>query len=408
MAQVINEPSLGALLGQSLGAGLSQGLGGLAQLKLQQMLQRQEKAREAKGLESLGFSPQEAAGLGNLPLQIQKAVIANLGRGGEAAGLEQALGGISGAAPTQPISEFQATPSGISALTQMQPQVPDQLQGLPPQMQQAQMENLQNIAQTSGLASLAGQAPQEAQVEAPTVQRARQDLKTVLSRPNLSPQQRLKIAELNQKQRHFESKEAAKEQQEINKETLPTYKTVNDEYKAAQSNTMRLERMQELLNRGNLSFPLTASLVKTIGKGIFGLGLDVSAMLTPDSQEFDKLSNDFLKDVKKTFGARITQFEVEAFLKTVPTLIQSDAGKQRVINNLKAFNDASKLRKIAMDKIVEENNGRRPAGLETKIDKRVEPYLDQIASKFKTSYGEEKVQYKPRSAEEVILGGKSL
>ena len=141
--------------------------------------------------------------------------------------------------------------------------------------------------------------------------------------------------------------------------------------------------METLVKKGNLVGSLWGSLLETATHGIFGLGIDLHSLLHPDSQEFRKLSSDFLKDAKDTFGSRLTNYDVKTFLSTVPTLSQSDAGKLRVIRNLRSFNEAALARKKALDDIIKENGGRRPANLDTLVEERVSPLLDSLATKFK-------------------------
>ena len=104
--------------------------------------------------------------------------------------------------------------------------------------------------------------------------------------------------------------------------------------------------------------------------------------MTADAQEFDKLSSDFLKNVKDIFGARITDNEIRQFLKTVPTLSQDQEGRRRIINNLRIFNEGSKLRKDIMDKLIAQNNGKRPADLESRVEAEAEQQLNSLADKF--------------------------
>jgi len=103
-----------------------------------------------------------------------------------------------------------------------------------------------------------------------------------------------------------------------------------------------------------------------------------------NAQEFDKLSTDFLKNAKQFFGARVTEGEIKTFLKTVPSLSQSDKGKMRVIENLRLFNKISELRKGAMEDIIAENNGFRPHNIESLVDKRTKEEADKIADEFKS------------------------
>jgi len=140
---------------------------------------------------------------------------------------------------------------------------------------------------------------------------------------------------------------------------------------------MRIERMETLNEEGNLTNPaLYAALHKA--------GLDFPVLLTPESQEFKKLTIDFLKDAKKIFGARVTNFEAEKFLESIPSLSQTKEGRRRVINNLKLFYRGSDLKAKALKEVIKENRGTPPLDLMEKVDEKVRPAMDQLAKEFKS------------------------
>ena len=60
----------------------------------------------------------------------------------------------------------------------------------------------------------------------------------------------------------------------------------------------------------------------------------------------------------------------------------------RIINNMKAYNAADLIRKQAMDDVIEQSGGQRPANLETLIEKRAKPQLDALAKEFVSGYKE--------------------
>ena len=43
---------------------------------------------------------------------------------------------------------------------------------------------------------------------------------------------------------------------------------------------------------------------------------------------------EFVKNAKQYFGPRLTKQEIQLYMKTMPTLMQTDAGKKKVIENL--------------------------------------------------------------------------
>ncbi len=173
------------------------------------------------------------------------------------------------------------------------------------------------------------------------------------------------------------------ERHKINQETKGVYEQTFKEAKAAAASDKRLNRMEQLIKKGNLPSAGWGSLLKGLSKGIFGHGIDLSYLTHADAQEFDKLSTDFLKDAKAIFGARLTDTDLINFLKTVPSLSQTNEGKLRVINNLKAANAAAKTREDVMKRIISLNGGQRPADLELLIEEFSGPELDKLAEQFK-------------------------
>ena len=182
-------------------------------------------------------------------------------------------------------------------------------------------------------------------------------------------------------------KELAKELREIkkenNKETKEFYRETRKLSKSAKDNNMRLERMENLIQTGQLDDPIFASLLKTLGK----IKIDLTSLLSPESQEFQKLSTDFIKDVKNVFGGRITDNEVKLFLQTIPNLSQSNKGKARVIRNLKLINNANMQKSKIMDAVIKNNGGIRPSDLEERVEESMDPILDKLAEEFKSSEG---------------------
>lgn len=198
------------------------------------------------------------------------------------------------------------------------------------------------------------------------------------------------------------------DQKLIDKDTLPFYKDTLKAEKGAIGSDLRLNRMEELVNKGSLPVSHFYRLFKSLSEVDIGknapivgplAGLVANPVLnliggsllaaqrsitSTDTEEFEKLSNDFVKDVKDIFGARVTQGEVERYLKTIPTLEQTDAGKLKVIRNLRSFNKLAELRAKTMKDIIKENNGNRPKNLEILVDDRMDPILDEIALEFKT------------------------
>jgi len=159
------------------------------------------------------------------------------------------------------------------------------------------------------------------------------------------------------------------------KETKDTRQDILKGAKAAQENNMRLDRMETLIDEGNLIPGAFNSFLQKVG-------LDIPALKNPDSQEFEKLSTDMTRNAREIYGNRLTNFEVQTFLKTIPTLSQTTEGQKRVIHNLRLLNEGARLRSRAMNKIIKSNKGIPPFDIAERIEEKISPKLDKIANDF--------------------------
>lgn len=201
-----------------------------------------------------------------------------------------------------------------------------------------------------------------------------------------APSAGVRIAPSKEKQ-----KMAHEEQKMINKEVFPYIKEVQQKAKGAKENNVRLDRMEKLIESGKLNNPQFAGLLKTLKHGIWGVGLDLTGLMSPESQEFDKISADFIKNAKDLFGTRITDTDLKAFLATIPNLSQSNEGKAAVIRNLKLMNKASEVREKAARNLLKKYGTKPPLDFEAEVEEKIKPELDAIASEFATGNVEKPV-----------------
>lgn len=328
MAIILNKPGFGEQVGSAFGTGLGKMFEGLAQSKFQDMLMRQQHARTARGLSGL-FPQQKAEQLSELDPLVLREVLKQLLPSMRDDELNNLIEGIIGNVEPEMASE----------------QLPTLTEGKETGQINVPQEPKEKIL---GLSELSPGA---------IAAREMKSLEKKLLDPRLSPTQKAQLRS------RLESRRDAldKKQELIDKKTDPFVSRLNDDYEAAQAGDKRLGRMKELIKEGNLTNPLFYGVLDTLEHLVpsLGVGINLKGFLSPESQEFDKLSKDFLRDVKKVFGGRITDNEVRQFLKTIPTLAQSDDGKLRIIHNMELFNEASKAKKEVYDKIVEANGGYR-------------------------------------------------
>ncbi len=355
--QILNDPSNYAN-SDALGSALSSGIQNLVQHKLNAMSE-QKAFKELKG--AFPELPDEAVGfLSKLPPKEQMEYLQSFANG---------LGGIQQQQQQAQTEQQQ----GLQALQQQQEQVQQK-----PQIPYSPEFKGPKQAEYGG---------NEQKVATENIQKIKETAKELKKQ---NPKQKVTLAKAlsvanSQKSGGPEGIISDVVTKESNKETADLYKEINDRATSADKSEKRLKRFEELIQKGNLTHPLFGSFVKTLQHGIplLGVSIDLGSLMSTDSQEFDKLSTDFLREAKALFGSKMTEGELMQFLKTIPSLSQSNEGKVAVIQNMKEFNAASKLSKKAMNDIIREKGG-RPPNLQELIDARIAPELDRIVADIRS------------------------
>ncbi len=369
MAQIIpGTPGFGASFGEGLGAGLH----ALAQHKLGQVLERQVQKRDTENFEAAGFTPQESKFLSAQPAQLRPAYIQQLRP--------------SGVGAQQNVQQLQQ--QAITPGEQEQVGLKDVMSSLQPRQQgdgfSRALSNLGGSAGQNYLQSLLNLTPQQDSAEVNNSRKHGNPVANPVQQVQAIPTvaQALTARGANPAAQSAELKERATINKEQRKESHDIAKGINESYKSSRESDTRLERMEKLANSGKLNSPAFASAVKGIKIPFIGhVGLP-QGWLTPESQEFDKLSTDFVKGAKSVFGSRMTQGEVDLFLKTVPSLTNSDEGKKVLIRNLKIMNEGAKVKKDALDAIRKLNGGTYPPHLDELVEEVAGPRLEALKDKF--------------------------
>lgn len=162
----------------------------------------------------------------------------------------------------------------------------------------------------------------------------------------------------------------------IFKETAEDRKKILDDYRSARQSLRDLEEMEELNSSGKLNEAGTVEFLKRAG-------LDIPALLSPESQDFEKMAANFIRNAKSYFGNRVTNLDLEQFLKTIPSLMQSPEGRQRIISNLKHLERGRIETYKAYRDILKENDNELPFDYQEQIEDRLDPVLNKLAKLLK-------------------------
>jgi hypothetical protein len=82
-----------------------------------------------------------------------------------------------------------------------------------------------------------------------------------------------------------------------------------------------------------------------------------ASLLSPEAQESVKLISDELSGAKDTFGARVTNFDLQSYMKRLPTLLNSAEGRRRVLRDLRLMNQINQMHHQGVLDIVDRYGG---------------------------------------------------
>lgn len=378
MPDLIPNQNLGAMFGSSVGSGLGGGLGAglqaLAEHKLQEL-------HGAKFWKSLGLDDETARSFAAAPEKLQRVLLdrlegANVGSQGQQQ--QSQMGQQLMQQPNQnDLSHLAAQPEELGQLGQsIQQQM--QQQGQPNQIQMLQMLGM--LPQEQGVNPFM-QQPQQMQKQQPSQNQLAQ-LQQMLQQ---QPQQpgKVTLGANPAERRHREMlkeqqlKRASKENAEAFKATSSYREKVNNQAEEYENNLFRIKEAKALEKEGNLNSQAYLTFLNAAGlEGVEGL-------INGDTSAYNKIMADFQKGAKDVYGGRITNQELEQFLKTIPNLYMSPSGRAKIFSMMEYWNRGGIEKQKIMTQIMKENGGIPPYDLHEQVIKRSKPRMDQLANKFK-------------------------
>lgn len=154
---------------------------------------------------------------------------------------------------------------------------------------------------------------------------------------------------------------------------------VTDRYKAFETDTKpKVMQMQKLATDDELIGPTGAVFMDL-------LGIPLGALENPASELYNKVSLDLLKGLPETYGNRILKVEVDNFLKTIPSLLNSPEGRRMIASNILKLGEMKEvyykeMRKQQMAFL--DGNKPLPRDFQQRVFDQVKPQIDKINNEF--------------------------
>lgn len=186
---------------------------------------------------------------------------------------------------------------------------------------------------------------------------------------------RVASEEAKQQRKEFASRESAAEPELLKR---------GEKLRGLQQSGLRFERLNELFTpQLEDKFPpsFTVGMLTKEGE----LRPSAAAVLSPEAQEAVKLISDELSGAKDTFGARVTNFDVQSYMKRLPTLLNSAEGRRRVLRDLRMMNKINQMQQQGVLDVVDRYGGAGKISLskaERIFDKEFAPKMKEMREEF--------------------------
>ena len=134
----------------------------------------------------------------------------------------------------------------------------------------------------------------------------------------------------------------------------PKLAAVADSERKLNIENARYARLGELFSDPS-KFPsgLTAALFTKEGQ----LNDIAYSQLSPEAQEAVKLIIDSTSNIKDTYGARVTNFDLQTYLRKLPSLMNSPEGRTRVLRDLQELNKINQIYNEGIQEVFDEACG---------------------------------------------------
>jgi hypothetical protein len=181
-----------------------------------------------------------------------------------------------------------------------------------------------------------------------------------------------KEREFTQKEKHADRAEIRQSHQDNKKFTSKG----RERAESAEEGEGIVNAMESLENTGKVESGPWAELLSKHG---------LESFLNPESIAFEKLRATFLGGAKNVIGGRVTNQEMQQFMKSIPSLSQSPEGRAMIYANMRNKFELDKQYYQTIKDLEDEYEGKPlPHNFESMVSTRMKPHYKAFQDKFKT------------------------
>ncbi len=164
------------------------------------------------------------------------------------------------------------------------------------------------------------------------------------------------------------------------KANLPLYQAAQKKLQSAELEDASIKRLMTLNEGGNLPE----------GIGRWNVSFKDGELLVPfashpDAQAFVKTINDFTVKAKDSFGARVTNFELERFMKRLPGLLNSEEGRRVILRQMEIITELNVMKDRGIIDVFDAKGGLRNIDYDratTLAKKQNKPQIEKLRKEY--------------------------
>lgn len=162
------------------------------------------------------------------------------------------------------------------------------------------------------------------------------------------------LQDVGLREKREEHKEQTDKEKEYFKLNEPKLIQMADNLNKLEMEQSRYDRLGQLFSDPS-KFPssFTAALFSKEGQ----INDKAYALLSPEAQEAIKLIIDSTSNIKDTYGSRVTNFDLQTYLKKLPSLLNTSEGKSRVLRDLQIMNQLNQMHTNGIMEVFDEAGG---------------------------------------------------
>lgn len=166
-------------------------------------------------------------------------------------------------------------------------------------------------------------------------------------------------------------------QETRNKANEPALKEYREQQRSLESEWRSIKVLQDLneqheidAQRWNIN-PFTGQIL-------------IPALSSPEAQLFEKTVNEFTKRAKTYYGSRVTNFDLENFMKTLPRLSNTKEGRALILRQMSLVEQAAEMEKKAVIDVFDKRGTRNVdwSDAERIAHEKTKPEIDRINKEY--------------------------